>query len=168
MCEVLPGIPKPLKVTLFVLLSVSSYSNLVDKGRQNIKKSLVRGGTVTSGLANKAHSVVDTVNKAIQENRIITSSVRDYIEIYSQDYVKVYAKFIGSTPTVSVSGPNQENITITCSNNILNGVVIRGRQEDTDNNTGSNSLSFIFKGMLISLYYYINNASRSFIHTTNN
>jgi len=119
---------------------ISSYSNLVDKGRKTIKRSVVMGGTVTAGLANKAHSVVDTVNKAIQENRILTSSVKDYIEIYSENYIKVYAKFIGTAPTVTTSGAFSENINITASNIILEGVVIRGRLEDT--NEGIKQITF--------------------------
>ena len=111
---------------------ISSYSNLVDKGRQNIRRGIVRGGRVTSGLANKAHSVVDTVNKAIVENRIVTSPIHDYVEIFSQGYIKVYAKYIGTSPTVSISGANSENITINVNNAILHGTVVRGRQEDTD------------------------------------
>lgn len=60
---------------------IASYSNLVDKGRYEVQGTFGRdtfSAKVTrAGVANKAHSVVEVVNRAISEGRISVAAGND-------------------------------------------------------------------------------------------
>jgi len=95
---------------------IASYSNLVDRGRKSFGNPFSSSHKVSAGVANKAHSVVDTIQKAIDESRILitnTSLFNNFIVLKSDNGSIIATRYAGAEPTASVSGDNDEIVTVT-------------------------------------------------------
>lgn len=96
---------------------IASYSNLVDRGRKSFGNPFTSNHKVKAGLANKAHSVIDVIQRALDEDRISllnnTTLVTNFLVLVSDNGTIVTARFLGDDPTAVVSGSNDEIVTIT-------------------------------------------------------
>lgn len=126
---------------------IASYSNLVDKGRKSFGNPFTNNQKVQGSVANKAHSVVSVIQKALDDARIdlpSTSVAVNYNVLLDEDGTVVSARYFGSDPTVVVSGSNDETVTITFPSTCIPiSVQVVGPNTSVD---GSGNRTVVFNG----------------------
>lgn len=91
---------------------IASYSNLVDRGRKSFGNPFTTNNGVKAGVANKAHSVVEVIQKSIDDGRISLSSPFLFKIILQDANTVIKASYVGEEPTATVTGVNDEIVTI--------------------------------------------------------
>lgn len=87
------------------------------------------------------------VQTGIDQGNINTYQEQDYELILSDSSVgdtRVYAKYIGEKPTISLSGSNREVVTITCNKRPISFIV-----QGTSANTTDSARTIVFRGASI-------------------
>lgn len=104
---------------------IPTSQNVVDRGRQ-LTRGPFTSGKVMASPPNQAHSVLKTVQRAIDEERLSVkaAAVNDYILLYDQDNTRVLAKYFNVIPSVQVG--NGVVLVTAPENCILDGFIITG------------------------------------------